>query len=168
MSRTANGDTAIGAPPADTEAGLRIGDAAARAGVSARTLRYYEELGLLTPSGYTAGGERRYSEGDLVALEHILELREVLGMNLEEVKSFLESETRLDHVRAAYRAKKGERTSAARNQQRALLLEAMTLNEQLAEQLNAKLARMDAFRSNLVSNARRCQELLAELDAEGP
>ena len=37
-----------------TEAGIRISDAATRAGVSARTLRYYEELGLLMPSLYTA------------------------------------------------------------------------------------------------------------------
>ena len=52
-----------------TEAGIRISDAATRVGVSARTLRYYEELGLLTPSLYTAGGERRYTTDDLVHLE---------------------------------------------------------------------------------------------------
>jgi hypothetical protein len=40
---------------------LRIGEAAARVGVSSRTLRYYEELGLLTPSGRTPGGARRYT-----------------------------------------------------------------------------------------------------------
>jgi len=145
------------------EAGLRIGDAAARAGVSARTLRYYEELGLLTPSEYTAGGERRYQTGDLVQLDRILELREVLGMNLEEIKVFLESESRLDEVRAAYRAKRDIRTKAARAQQRALLEEALALNEALAGQLNAKLARMDAFRATLTANADRCRALLAEL-----
>ena len=47
------------------EAGIRISDAATRVGVSAWTLRYYEELGLLTPSLYTAGGERRYTLDDL-------------------------------------------------------------------------------------------------------
>ena len=150
--------------PADVPgAGLRISDAAARAGVSPRTLRYYEELGLLTPSEYTRGGERRYQVGDLVRLGRILELREVLGMNLEEIKGFLESEGRLDEVRAAYRAKKDVRTKAARAQQRALLEEALALNEALAEQLNAKLARMDAFRAKLSANAARCRELLAEL-----
>jgi len=145
------------------ETGLRISDAAARAGVSARTLRYYEELGLLIPSEYTAGGERRYQVNDLVQLDRILELREVLGMNLEEIKGFLESENRLDEVRAAYRAKRDVRTKAARAQQRALLEEALALNEALAEQLNAKLARMDAFRAKLAGNAKRCRELLAEL-----
>ena len=87
-------------PAADaTDAGIRISDAATRAGVSARTLRYYEELGLLTPSLYTAGGERRYTLDDLAHLERILELREVLGMNLDEIREFLTLETRLDEVK---------------------------------------------------------------------
>ncbi len=146
-----------------SETGLRISDAASRAGVSARTLRYYDELGLLCPSLYTAGGERRYRGSDLVQLQRILELREALGMNLEEIKGFLESEQRLDEVRAAYRAEQEVDTSAARLQRRALLEEALVLNESLKEQLNAKLARMDAFRATLARNAERCRELLAEL-----
>jgi len=145
-------------------ASLRIGDAAARAGVSTRTLRYYEELGLLIPSDYTTGGERRYREPDLAQLERILELREVLGMNLEEIKGFLDSERRLDEVRAAYRAEQHVATRSARRQRKALLVEALALNEALADQLNAKLARMDAFRSTLVANAQRCRDLLAEID----
>jgi len=146
-----------------TDAGLRISDAAARAGVSARTLRYYEELGLLSPSGYTAGGERRYRQDDLVQLDRILELREVLGMNLEEIKRFLDSETRLEEVREAYRARKDLGTTAARTQQRALLEEALGLNEALAEQVGAKLARMSDFRGRLLASAQRCRELLDEL-----
>lgn len=147
---------------AESDPGLRIGDAAARAGVSARTLRYYEELGLLSPSGHTAGGERRYGAADLAQLERIIELREVLGMNLDEIKSFLETENRLAEVREAYRAKKNVATKAARAQQQALLEEALRLNESLAERLNAKLARMDAFRAKLEANAARCRALLAE------
>jgi DNA-binding transcriptional MerR regulator len=145
------------------ETGLRISDAAARAGVSPRTLRYYDELGLLSPSDYTAGGERRYRDTDLVQLQRILELREALGMNLEEIKEFLESEQRLDEVRVAYRAKREVNTKAARLQQKALLEEALALNESLKEQLNAKLARMDAFRATLARNADRCRQLLANL-----
>ncbi len=153
------------APAAATrEPGLRISDAASRVGVSARTLRYYDELGLLCPSEYTAGGERRYRESDLVQLQRILELREALGMNLEEIKEFLESEQRLDEVRAAYRAEQEVDTSAARLHRKTLLEEALALNESLKEQLNAKLARMDAFRATLASNAERCRQLLAELD----
>jgi MerR family transcriptional regulator, repressor of the yfmOP operon len=154
--------TATPATGAGPETGLRISDAASRVGVSARTLRYYDELGLLSPSLYTAGGERRYRDDDLVQLQRILELREALGMNLEEIKGFLESEQRLDEVRAAYRAEQEVDTAAARLQRKALLEEALTLNESLKEQLNAKLARMDAFRATLAANADRCRQLLAE------
>jgi MerR family transcriptional regulator, repressor of the yfmOP operon len=140
--------------------GLRIGDAAARVGLSARTLRYYEELGLITPSAYTAGGERRYGEADLELLARIVELRDVLGMNLEEIRRFLESETRLGTVRAAIRARKGVESEKAKSERRALLEEALALNESLAEQLAAKLERMEAFRARLLASAARCRELL--------
>ena len=147
-----------------SESGIRISDAATRAGVSARTLRYYEELGLLTPSLYTPGGERRYTDDDVAHLERILELREVLGMNLDDIKEFLSLETRLDELRASYRATKGVRTRKAKAEQKATLEEALVLNESLAEQIGAKLARMDAFRAKLSSDAQRCRELLDELD----
>ena len=146
------------------EAGIRISDAATRAGVSARTLRYYEELGLLTPSLYTAGGERRYTPEDLDHLQRILELREVLGMNLDEIREFLALETRLDELRASYRATKGATTKKAQAAQKATLEEALVLNESLAQQISAKLARMDGFRTKLLSDAQRCRELLAELE----
>ena len=153
------------APPLEVgEGGIRISDAATRAGVSARTLRYYEELGLLTPSLYTPGGERRYTPDDVAHLERILELREVLGMNLDEIKEFLSLETRLDQLRATYRATKGGTSHTARAEQRATLHEAAVLNESLAEQIRSKLARMDAFASKLTSDAERCRELLTELD----
>jgi DNA-binding transcriptional MerR regulator len=146
------------------EAGIRISDAATRAGVSARTLRYYEELGLLAPSLYTAGGERRYTLDDLEHLQRILELREVLGMNLDEIREFLALESRLDELRASYRATKGATSKKARAEQKATLQEALVLNESLAQQISVKLARMDGFRAKLVSDARRCKELLTELD----
>jgi MerR family transcriptional regulator, repressor of the yfmOP operon len=158
--------TPIANVPTDTAAGIRISDAATAAGVSPRTLRYYEELGLLTPTLYTPGGERRYTQEDLGQLRRILELREVLGMNLDEIKEFLSFETRLDVLRDEYRARRDATTSQARTEQKATLREALALVESLAEQLNAKLARMDRFRAKLAGEAQRCRDLLDEL--EGP
>ena len=146
------------------EAGIRISDAATGAGVSARTLRYYEELGLLSPSLYTPGGERRYTLDDLAHLERILELREVIGMNLDEIRDFLALESRLDQLRANYRATRSATSKVARAEQRTTLQEALVLNESLAEQISAKLARMEGLRAKLVRDARRCRELLGELD----
>jgi DNA-binding transcriptional MerR regulator len=150
--------------PTEPESGIRISDAAATAGVSPRTLRYYEELGLLTPSLYTPGGERRYTESDLTQLRRILELREVLGMNLDDIKEFLSFETRRDVLRTDYRAKKDATSPEARDDQKATLREALELIETLAEQLNAKLARMDVFRAKLAGDAQRCRDLLGEFE----
>ena len=83
---------------------LRIGEAAARAAVSVRTLRYYEELGLLTPSARSPGGARRYAEEDLARLARIRELKDLLGFNLDEVRTVLTAEDRLGDLRAAYHA----------------------------------------------------------------
>lgn len=141
-------------------AGLRIGDAAARVGLSARTLRYYEELGLLAPSGHTAGGERRYGPADLERLQRILELRDVLGMNLDEVKGFLDTEAQLDHVRQAYRARKTDEAPGAVARRRELLEEILRLSESLADQLASKIERIESFRADLLARADRCRELL--------
>ena len=155
---------AVPAEGEGTDAGIRISEAATQVGVSARTLRYYEELGLLTPSLYTSGGERRYTQEDLAHLQRILELREVLGMNLDEIREFLALETRLDELRASYRARKGGTSKKALAEQKLTLQEALMLNESLAEQISAKLTRMDGFRSKLRSDAQRCRELLTELE----
>jgi DNA-binding transcriptional MerR regulator len=157
-------DVTDAAPREGGDAGIRISDAATRVGVSARTLRYYEELGLLTPSLYTPGGERRYTPEDLAHLQRILELREVLGMNLDEIREFLALETRLDELRASYRATKDATSTKALAAQKATLQEALVLNESLAEQISTKLARMDGFRAKLRSDAQRCRELLTELE----
>jgi DNA-binding transcriptional MerR regulator len=83
---------------------LGIGDAAARLGVSERALRYYQQLGLLTPSGRTPGGLRRYSADDLARVERIRELQLLLGFNLDEIKTVLDSEDRLVELREEYRS----------------------------------------------------------------
>lgn len=68
--------------------GMKIGDVAERTGLSIRTLRHYDELGLVAPSGYTPGGFRLYSEADV---ERLLLIRRMkpLGFTLEEMGTFL-------------------------------------------------------------------------------
>ena len=71
-----------------TEIHLQIGELAKRAGVSIRTVRYYEEIGLLTPSSLTSGGIRLYTQQDLNRLIFIRRLK-MLGLNMEEIKMAL-------------------------------------------------------------------------------
>ncbi len=67
---------------------LRIGEFARRAGVTPRTVRYYEGLGLLGPSQREGSGFRYYTETELARLQKIIALTE-LGLSLEEIATVL-------------------------------------------------------------------------------
>jgi DNA-binding transcriptional MerR regulator len=86
------------------------GQFARKAAVSIRTLRYYDQEGLLPPSRVTAAGYRLYTDADLVNLQQILALK-FLGFSLEEIKALLRSEPRnladvLAQQKAMMRAKR--------------------------------------------------------------
>lgn len=66
----------------------KIGELAKRAEVSKRCIRYYEELGLLSPSKMSSGGFRLYQENDLWRLRVIKGFKEV-GYSLERIKEVL-------------------------------------------------------------------------------
>jgi len=80
-------------PTAASPTGLRIGDLAKRAGTTPRTIRYYEELGLLPSAAERdAGQHRMYSEGDVERLEQLLRLKDLLGLTLDELRDVVEHE----------------------------------------------------------------------------
>ncbi|MBQ0896954.1 MerR family transcriptional regulator [Micromonospora purpureochromogenes] len=69
-----------------------VGQVAKAARVTVRTLHHYDEIGLLSPSGRTAAGYRRYDDADLERLQHIRFYRE-LGFPLEEIAAILDDPT---------------------------------------------------------------------------
>ncbi len=69
---------------------LQIGELAKQTGLSIRTLRYYDEIGLLVPSHRTEADYRLYSEADIARLQQILSLRQ-LGFALKEICDCLEN-----------------------------------------------------------------------------
>jgi MerR family transcriptional regulator, copper efflux regulator len=69
-------------------AGLQIGDAAARSGVSAKMIRYYESVGLIRPAARSAGNYRTYDGADIDALRFIARARE-LGFNMDQIAQLL-------------------------------------------------------------------------------
>jgi MerR family transcriptional regulator, repressor of the yfmOP operon len=72
---------------------LRIGDVAKLAGTTPRTIRYYEEIGLLPAVGdREPGAHRTYAESDVERLTELLRLKDVLGVSLEELKELVEAE----------------------------------------------------------------------------
>lgn len=65
---------------------------ASRAGVTVRTLRYYDQIGLLRPSSVTESGHRRYADRDLIKLQQILALK-FLGFSLEQIREIVRIES---------------------------------------------------------------------------
>jgi DNA-binding transcriptional MerR regulator len=72
----------------DRQGLLQIGQVAERTGLSLRTIRFYEENGLVPPTGRTEGGFRLYSEDDVARLEVIKRMKP-LGFSLEEMGELL-------------------------------------------------------------------------------
>jgi MerR family transcriptional regulator, repressor of the yfmOP operon len=75
----------------DTEY-LQIDDVASRTGLTKRTIRYYEEIGLLHPPSRTEGGYRLFAEEDVQRLERIKRLRELMNFSLAEIKEHIEAD----------------------------------------------------------------------------
>lgn len=138
----------------------RIGEVAEAAGVSCRTLRYYEELGLLVPSGHTSGGARRYTEDDLARLRHIREMQELMSFGLDEIGEVLRAEDRLGELRSEYHA------AARRDRQEEILAEAVEINDRLRAQVRQKLIELNRVLGELEAKADRYRLRAAEMVKE--
>ncbi len=82
---------------------LQIGEVAQRTGVTQRTLRFYEEKGLLRPPSRMDGGFRLYSEEDVKRVEHIRRLQDLLGISLADIKEMVDADEVLRELRSQYR-----------------------------------------------------------------
>ncbi|WP_241832399.1 MerR family transcriptional regulator [Pseudofrankia sp. EUN1h] len=136
---------------------LGIGPAAREVGVSVRSLRYYEEMALLTPSGRTTGGNRLYAPDDLARVRRIRELQQLLGFNLDEVREVLGHEDRLARVRHDWQA------ASADEDRLRLLDEAREAYLKLRDQVEAKIKRLDSFRDELDAKIARGDRLRESL-----
>jgi MerR family transcriptional regulator, repressor of the yfmOP operon len=140
---------------------LRIGEVAELTGTTPRTIRYYEEIGLLPAAEDRQLGKRRhYDEADVERLREIMRLRDLLGLSLEELRSLIEAED----ARAALRKELFETDDALRQSE--ILHEAL---EHIGNQL--KLVRshkreLERLERELTAKQRRARGRLRDLDAQ--
>jgi DNA-binding transcriptional MerR regulator len=88
---------------ATAERTVRIGELAELTGTTPRTIRYYEEIGLLGGGSVrTQGKHRCYTEADVERLREIVRLRDLLGLSLEQLSQLLEAESARAHLRREY------------------------------------------------------------------
>jgi DNA-binding transcriptional MerR regulator len=81
---------------------IRIGEVAERSGVTPRTIRYYEEIGLLAGPARRKGEHRLYDETDVQRLQDLKRLRDLLNLSLDELKQVLEAEEARAGLRRAW------------------------------------------------------------------
>jgi DNA-binding transcriptional MerR regulator len=144
----------------EERAALKIGDVARLAGVTPRTIRYYEEIGLLpAPDAREPGAHRTYAPSDVERLTELIRLKHLLGVSLEGLKELVAAE---DH-RAALRREwhEGVEDPVRRRE----IME--TLDDHARRQLELARARRDeiaALEAELLERRARIRRRLRELD----
>ena len=143
---------------ATRERPLRIGEVAELTGTTARTIRYYEEIGLLPgPSDRALGKHRSYGEADVERVREILRLRDLLGLSLDELSKLLEAETARAEIRRQYRQTEDPET------QRRLLTESLGHIATQLELVRGRKRELEELERELVEKRRSVKGKLAAL-----
>ncbi|NEE20647.1 MerR family transcriptional regulator [Streptomyces sp. SID7499] len=129
---------------------MQIGEVAARTELSLRTIRHYEETGLVVPSARSRGGFRLYTEADVARLMVIRRMKP-LGFTLDEMRALLEATDRLDSGGELAPDDRAELLGRVRDFERAA--------QQRVEELRTRLSRAEEFAATLAQRLARSPRL---------
>jgi MerR family transcriptional regulator, repressor of the yfmOP operon len=137
---------------------LKIQEAAAEVGLTSRSVRYYEEMGLLRPAARSEGDYRLYDESDLERLRFIKGLRDDAGFSLAEISKLLEDEEARERDHAAYHA------TADPVERLRLLHERVASFERQTQTLRTKIDRLQSMVDETEARRRRSLAKIAEIE----
>jgi DNA-binding transcriptional MerR regulator len=137
---------------------LRIHEVGAALGLTTRTLRYYEELGLLKPAARSEGDYRLYDADDLERLRFIKGLRDDAGFSLAEIGQLLED----DEARARNRDR--FRTTQDPTERRAIVDDALARVERQVSSLRSKMDRLAGMIEEAEGRREHLKTHIAELE----
>jgi DNA-binding transcriptional MerR regulator len=138
---------------------LRIGEVAKLTGTTPRTIRYYEEIGLLPPpSDRVPGAHRSYREEDVERLTELLRLKDLLGVSLEELKELVSAEDARAALRREWRS--GIEEPVRRRQ---ILDESLGHISGQLELVRRRRDELTKLEDELLARRRRVRDLLREL-----
>jgi MerR family transcriptional regulator, repressor of the yfmOP operon len=141
--------------------GLRIGDVASLAGTTPRTIRYYEEIGLLPEApARPAGQHRTYTHEEVERLREVMRLKHLLGVSLEELKTLLTAEEARAEVRAQLR-----RDDVDAGRRTELLHEALGHIERQLALVRHRAGELSKLERELCETRTRVRRKLREQDA---
>jgi DNA-binding transcriptional MerR regulator len=139
---------------------MRISEVAEAVGTTTRTIRYYEDIGLLPRAeDREHGAHRSYEDVDVDRLREVIQLKDLLGVSLDELKTLVEAED----ARAALRAEWHSGRELDETRKRAILDEAAGHIEQQLELLRTRRTAIEELETELVARRRRVQRRLREL-----
>ncbi len=136
---------------------LRIGEVAERTGVTPRTIRYYEELGLLPCAPREQGKHRVYDESDVERLHDLTRLKHLLGLSLDELRTVIASE----EARAELRQRFLETES--REERLRIVEEALPHTDLQLGLVRRRLTELRELETELVERRKRLQRRRREL-----
>ena len=136
---------------------LRIQEAAAEVGLTPRSIRYYEEVGLLEPAARSEGAYRLYDESDIDRLRFIRGLRDDAGFSLAQIGQLLEDERARERNRERFRASEDPR------ERRAILVDALDRVDRQIENLRHKAERLASMIDEAEVRRRHLADHLAGL-----
>lgn len=133
----------------------RIGEVAEQVGVTTRTIRYYEELGLLgaVSGNRSKGSHRLYTDADIGRLTELVRLRQLLGLSLEELTALADT----GQARAALREQWAGTSSD--DERAAIIRQSIPLIERQLELVGSRRQKLDEFAADLTA---KLQKLRAE------
>ncbi len=140
---------------------LRIGDVARLVGTTPRTIRYYEEIGLLPEAPARPSGQHRiYTQVEVERLREVMRLRDLLGVSLEELRTLLTAEEARAEVRAQLR-----REDVDPERRRELLSEALGHIDRQLQLVRHRAAELAKLERELSETHKRVKRKIRELDA---
>jgi DNA-binding transcriptional MerR regulator len=136
---------------------MRIGELAEAVGTTPRTIRYYEEIGLLPGAGERpAGGHRTYTGADAERVREVIRLKDLLGVSLEELRELVEAEEARAFLRREFHASQ----DPARRRQ--ILTEALGHIGRQLELVRRRRGELTALEEDLLARRRRVRRRLAD------
>jgi MerR family transcriptional regulator, repressor of the yfmOP operon len=135
---------------------LKIGELAREVGTTPRTIRYYEEIGLLPGAAdRPTGAHRNYSAADLERLRELLRLKSLLGVTLEELRELVEAEEARAVLRREYRE------SDDPDRRGEILRQSLRHIDRQLELVRRRKAELERLEGELAARRRRVRRRLA-------
>ena len=138
---------------------LRINEIATEVGLTPRSIRYYEEIGLLKPAARSEGAYRLYDDDDIERLRFIRGLRDDAGFSLAEIGRMLEDEVARTRNRQRFLA------ATDRAERRAIMVDAVARVDGQVAILREKAARLAEMIAAAEARRRHLEEHIEDIDA---